>query len=577
MQKLALKDFEFQISSHTWNVAQDLAHAGKVRNLLEVERNFWVAKVQDEDETYEAEVMITPTRIKAYACGCWSEPRKFMCPHIAATLLKVRQYLQHKAEERARQAEANAPRNELTRLTMRDVLADVPAEALRDFVRAYARRDRDFALAIKTWFAGALVVGGENPFLLVFDAVLPKNAHSTALREPDYRRLRRTINDLDDQLESARTEGNLRTVFQIASATLRKVSPLVEPSEEPRRGTLLRDVQAAVGHLRYIFEAREAATELRDAAWQSIFEGVTQRIYSLELHRDVLRTLGDTTHDALRMKAVTDLFFAQATDAMPPVVLHLYLAALAHRQMPEGVVRVLRDRFGAGLAANQIGAMQDVRHAVIELYYLQHDAAATQAAIFLLENTQPTAALRREMEELLLQMAERNRDHATLRRVLRQRYLSTGQTDALRQLKKIDEAAWPAELEILLDSLRKSEKTEQVAALLASEGQTEVLAAYLEQQSDLSLLQRYDYQLEPDFLRREYVRLLSAYLAEHMGKPAAEYVRHALIGLVKLGHKPLVTNIIRDLTQAYPERESLPDELNELLRPTLPKVGFGVK
>ncbi|MCB0577433.1 MAG: hypothetical protein KDC61_22930, partial [Saprospiraceae bacterium] len=100
MQKLWLKNFEHHISGTTWSTADDLVQAGSVKALREVEKHFWVALVEDEEGgPYEVEVMITPHKIKAFTCECWSAGRRLMCAHIAAALLKLRQFLEQKTEE----------------------------------------------------------------------------------------------------------------------------------------------------------------------------------------------------------------------------------------------------------------------------------------------------------------------------------------------------------------------------------------------------------------------------------------------------------------------------------------------
>jgi hypothetical protein len=102
VQKLWLKNFEFQISPNTWNAAQDLVLAGGIRSLQEVEKHFWVATVVDGTLQYEVETIITPNKIKAFTCECWAEGRRLMCPHIAAALFKVRQFLEINRTKRAR-------------------------------------------------------------------------------------------------------------------------------------------------------------------------------------------------------------------------------------------------------------------------------------------------------------------------------------------------------------------------------------------------------------------------------------------------------------------------------------------
>jgi hypothetical protein len=563
MQKLALKNFEFSINANTWSAAQDLAHQGCVSGLQEVERNFWVAKVRDDEFVYEAEVMITPSKIKAYACGCWTEQRRLMCSHIAATLLKLRQYLQHKAEEKVRQVEATAPEDK-TRIAIGDILDEVPAEAMREFIRMYARRDRDFNLALKTWFAGSLTIGGENPYLLVLDSVLPKNALTAPLREPDYRRLRRTVGDLEDQLATAQVEGNVRSVFLLSGAIFQRISPLVGIAEEPRKGALLRDADAALQHLMRLSQQTDIAAELRDAAWKTIFDSAQNEIIPTDMHRDIIRFLAQSTHDRERFEYISAAWFEQPTENPSTLLFHAWLAALAVRGMNEGVVKMLSSRFEG--IAKQPEQVQLARRAILELYYLQYDAAAMASIKWLLEEGELTVAYRRELEELQLQLAERSGDRKIILPLLRQRFVLNGQTGWFDRLKTMAGAEWPAELQKLLDELRSAKKEQQIAVVLAAEGDTKALASWLATTDDLALMQRYEHLLENDFLEQQYVRLLVEYLQDHMGQPALAHLREVLGRLIGKGRKVLVINILNRLNTHYPDREGLSELGQDLFK-----------
>jgi hypothetical protein len=70
--------------------------------------------------------------------------------------------------------------------------------------------------------------------------------------------------------------------------------------------------------------------------------------------------------------------------------------------------------------------------------------------------------------------------------------------------------------------------------------------------------------LREDFLYDRYKAVLTAYLQDHFGKPAALYARHTLDALLKNGKHALASRIVRDLTDSFPDRPSLPEELAEL-------------
>lgn len=570
MQKLWLKDFEHNISASTWAAADELVLAGKVKALREVEKHFWVASVEDGDNTFEVETIITPHKIKAFTCECWAEGRRLMCPHIGAALLKIRQFLDQKAEERKARAEARAV-TEINRLTVGHVLDSATHEALGEFVQEYARRDRDFALALKTWFAGS-VSGAENPFALVLDSVIPKNVQDKSFREPDFRRLRQTVEDLNKQLDTAFVENNFPTGFQLAATILQKISPLPGKLEGQKRLQLLQQCQSAFFQMSKLQE-EQVSPELREAAWDTIFELVAEELFPPEMTTPVLLFLNRQAKDEAKFRRISALF-DKSPDSAPPFVLHLFLGALAERNMPEAVIRVLEE-YAAQPAL--------VKEAVVVLTQTRHQEAAFRAGDYFLERIKFTLGQRRELEETLLAIAKSGDDPARQINFLWRRFLQSSNFDFFHEMKTIAGADWSAEFKRRLTELRKRGDNNMTAVVLAAEGQKEALAQLLEQQDDLRQFQRYENLFLPEdkqFVQNRYVELLSTYLGEHFGRPASEYIRENLAGLLQKGETELAINIIRALAARFSDRPSLPEELAELFpkskRKLVLKAEFGI-
>jgi hypothetical protein len=567
MQKLWLKDFEHNISATTWAAADDLVQAGSVKSLREVERHFWVASVEDSEAAYEVEIIITPHKIKAFTCECWAEGRRLMCAHVAAALLKIRQFLEQKEEARKAKVEARAA-TELSRITVVNVLDKASPEALAAFVQEYARRDRDFALALKTWFAGS-VSNAENPFALVLDSVIPKNPQDKTFREPDFRRLRTTLEDLNKQLATAFEERNYPTVFQLAATILQKINPLLSKLEGQRRLQMLQQSQAAFFHLSKL-EDENVSPELRESAWNAVLELAEQGLFPPEMTVPVLLFLNRDAANENKFRRVSTLF-DQASTPAPPFILHLFINALAQRNRPEAVVRVLED-----CAENP--AL--IREAIVVLAQAHQSEAAFRAGEHFLEKIKFTLGQRRELEETLLAIAKNSGDPARQINLLWRRFVQSGNFDFFSEIKNIAGKDWPAELKRRLAELRKIGDSRTTAVVLAAEGQKAELAELLEKQEDLKQFQQYENLFLPEdrqFVRSRYVQLLSGYLAEHFGRPANEFVRNALGGLMQKGEQELVLDIIRALVGRFTDRPSLPEELAEMFPKSKRKLVWGVK
>jgi hypothetical protein len=554
MQKRWLKDFEFNINPATWNAAQDLLQAGHVKNLREVERHFWVALVEDGERSYETEIMITPHKIKAFTCECFTEGRRLMCPHVAASLFKVRQFLEQRTEERNRRAAAReAP--EMSRLTVSNVLENSTFETLLEFVREYARRDRDFSLALKTWFAGSITDAG-NPYALVLESVIPKSLQTKQFREPDFRRLRHTLDDLGIQYQQAVGLQNFRTGFLIASAILQKTLPVLHKNEENKRELFLHFCQQALQQLTAL-QAEPLSPELRELIRETIFDLGIQNLYPPEMLRESIKALSDAASDEAQFVRIREAY-DQASHLAPTFILQMFLTALAKRKLPEAAVRVLADYTALPAV---------VRDAILQLYYLHYWDAATACIEAFIAQKIFTNAHRRELEDLLFMIAEKTGDTSRQTRILRERFLSTGQFDYFTRLKTVAADQWEAEKALLVGELQQKNDLRNLAAVLAAEGEKTALAALLSAATELSFVQRYeDLFLADDknFVRDRYIELLSEYLREHFGRQASAQVRLYLSSLMQKGEATLVGEIIRQITARYEERHTLPEELAEM-------------
>jgi hypothetical protein len=500
-------------------------------------------------------MMITPQKIKAFTCECFTEGRRLMCAHVAASLVKVRQFLEQRAEER-KAPPVTSPISESHRLTVQTALENATPEALQDFVRAYARRDRDFALALKTWFAGT-ITSSENPYALILASVFPKNTLTKSLREPDFRRMRKTLEDLEVQLIAAEGLQNHRVSFQLASAILEQLLPLLSRLEENRREQLLPFAQTALVQMIGL-DTASISPELRSMLWDAVFAMGAKGLLPPELLRESIRFLSASAGNLTQFERIQQLFdeIPFPAKAFP---LQLFLAALSHKKSPAASVRVLED---------YLEHPKLIRDAILQLYYLQHWETVTVLIEHFLVKRIFSVGQGRELEDILYFIAEKTGDRVRLNRILRERFVQTGQFEFYHKLKISTAEQWPHELELLLNALYQKNDAKNIAAVLAEEGDLVSLAALLEMQDDWAALQRYEDLFLPEdrfFVRTRYLQLLVVYLQDHFGRQASDFVRDRLASLVTKGQYDLVKEIITDLCLQFEERPTLSEELLELL------------
>jgi hypothetical protein len=479
-----------------------------------------------------------------------------MCVHIAAGLYKIRQFLDQKTEERKARAE-DKQAGRVGRLSVQNVLETASEADLAAFVRSYARNDREFALALKTWFASQ-IEGAENPFQLVFETALPRHAGIRALKDAELRRLRKTLNNLGTQTTAALEESNGLTVFQITTAILQNTLPVLSKLEGSKRSQLVEYCRTACKQLLDL-SPDILSPELRENRRDILFKLLTGSNFPGELE-DLLvpfisaAATNDTYFERIRQ------FFDRTAFPAPQFVLNLFLAALASRQLPKAVVRVVQDY------TQRPG---QVKKALLFLDQLHYPDAVSLAGEYFLEKGYFSTGQAREVESLIIQAAENAGNRTRYKALLRRLFQRNGSEEIYLRLKSLSGPNWPKERAALLGKFHAAGELNRLAPLLAADGDLETLTTVLNQQGSLAAVQQYETVLLPEqtaFVRNYYIRVLSEYLNEHFGRQAAEKVRTELAGLLRLNQSELVKEIILTLVARFPDRQSLPEELAELFQ-----------
>ncbi len=548
MQKLWLKDFEHHIAASTRQAAEALLQSRAVKRLHEVERHFWVATVLEQERPLEAEVIITPNKIKAFACECWEESRRSMCPHIAAALFKIRKYLAKKAQERREEAKA-ATQAQAKRLNLDDLLSDTSPGELVAFVRSYAEQDTTFALALKAHFIGKIAEGSTEHFSALLKTALPEQIKGRALRPAEVRRARLVLDRLVEQAVTTHAAAS----FRLSAAILQYLAERTALAEAPQREWLSGYCRQA---LRLLIHNDRLSPEQREQARHLLLALFTHGPYPAELATDTLHFLAVAARDDAFYGHIYRQF-EKADYPVPTPILLLLGAALAERRQYALLQRILQAHF----------AQADVIIEVLQmLARLPYAAALLPIGIALLEEETPSSRRQLDIENLLIETAEKAGQTEALAQLLRRRFCRQGDISTLTRLKQAGGANWPQERERLMADLRTQQAWDKLALLLAQEGEPEALADLLQECAALPLVQQYEHLFLPqqaEFICNMYLSALGHHLNTHFGRQAAEYARDHLAALVRKGHAPLASQIAQSLVERFPERLYLPEKLAE--------------
>jgi hypothetical protein len=281
-----------------------------------------------------------------------------------------------------------------------------------------------------------------------------------------------------------------------------------------------------------------------------------------------LTFLSKTAHENQRFEAIRDLFDRTAPPA-PPFVLHLYLAAMEVRQMPEAATRILAD---------YEDKPEIIYAALLQLYYLNLWKSTILAGEFFIEKKVFDAKQQRELEDILLHVAEKSNDKKRQIIYLKNRFAQSGSLDVLERLKTLFDTDWSKQLLKLLDLLREKGDNDKIAAIWAAGQNWPELSTHLNEVNQMTLFQRHEVRLlawDKSVVRDFYLRQLGHFLSLHFGTPSTAQVRNTLQSLLQKGEMELVGEIIRKLSVQFPDRTGLANELSEIFPRHLRKKAMG--
>jgi hypothetical protein len=554
MAKLSLSDFEKYQSAALVEQASDWVHSGRVSGLQEVERHFWVAKVQEEEVQYETEVILTPSKISAYACECWTSPRKRMCVHIIASLLLIRRFLQQKTIENWKKSEEKKQEPPaLAKIQLNTVLDRVDPALLKEFIRDYARKNPDFGIALKTRFAD-VVDELPNPFLGVLSALLPKQ--KVPLKPAQHRVLVRTVNFLSVRMEEAKNENDFSTSYKIASAFLTTLIPWISVLEEPVRGQLVQCCKNAFSLFDFVRTQPTFAPALKETIWKELFALLKEHPLPKELRRFILVPFSSWIKVEPKRKKELPVWAADDL-SFPATLALLHLLVAAQQGDFSGIERLahrLVSTVSEGLSAQE---------AVLELYhagFLEASDRLAEALIHLRLSAGQTAEFRR----IRMSIAEKTGNVAAQIVLLEPDFTASGSPELLQQIKELAGETWGGVLERLLMAAQADKNNARVCQLLDYSAQGERLYEWHQQYPDLERLLAYSKSLSDAQLAPLALPPLVEHLNSYFGRPGAVFVRDALAIWLQQGRRNMVRQLIQQLIHAFPDRTGLKETLEEL-------------
>ncbi len=556
----SLQKIEANLEEDVLLHAERLLDAGAVMDLQEVERHFWIAKVEDE-ERYEVEVKISPTKVTAATCECETFRKFGQCGHIAAILLTIRQR-QVRGDKPAKSGKKNKPASR--RLTTGTVLEQVDPDDLIAFVKQYAKSNRNFALALKARFAPSVSdIDSREKYLQLLDSTI------NAARRPDRtfshrggQKIYKVLLELQHQIDEAIAQGFLAEAVTMAQTIIEKMTPLLRKMEGAE-GEIRQQIREAFHAFRKVLNASPPPT-LRDSIWNYCLQECRKLLYrNNKIDQHFFHLLMQMTEDAEQKEALLELIDDQITRYFfekreLAQLLLIKLSVLEKLDRAEEVQSFINQHI-----TNDEVLTFAVRQAM-QNDNLHRAKMLAQSGLASASSSVTTVA----MENTLLEIARREADEEAIVHYAERRLEATFELEFYRIVRQAWSGDWQTYRRHLIEKLQvlpfSTKKLHLIASIYFEDEQYAELLNYLRETKSLDLAREFGYRLlahAPEDVYLFYNELFTYYLSHHVGRKPSEKIRAILLQLHDARAEELAEKLVHNLRAKFPERHSLMEEL----------------
>lgn len=562
--------------------SESLINAQKLISVTEVEKNLFLARFTGGGDLIETEVQLVGSKVKTLTCECNNFHEKSICPHVGAMLLTLLEQRKTKNEAKkiAAKPTTTSSSDTATKLTIPNILKRIEPSLLIEFIADYARADKQFALALKTRFAGDLSSGTiESHYKTLIDNTL-KNAKNPKGRvtPKGWQQVFTLVDELRQKAEAFFKSGELSAAFELIKLTLPLVHRLIRPSDAPkvkleRRQVLLTEILRGFSELKI-------SPELSQEIWDFLLLEYAQNVrheFSIRLFGWLLKNADSTTRVENLLQTIDNQI----------IVCRQFLEA--KDRLLTQKVQVLQKSGRTEEASALILSVSS--NPEVLLYAVENAMAsgdfdlAKSLSLNGLQIFRNNEVATQHLDECLLNIAESQSDTEGALFFAEKRLLSTWAFTFYQRLKKLGITS--KKLQQTIEKIEKQpyriEKRDLLAAIYIEEKQLVKLTDMILTMQSLDLLRRYGvdlYQFDREHKGENAVALhkkvIYEYLFTHLGRPPAQRIRQVLESLIAQNGRALAERLKLEIKKDFPERYSLNEEL-ELMMDELDRQALLVK
>lgn len=567
--EIQLDRFEEQIDEVILQRGLNYFRKGYVTNVEEIGHGDYEATVEGTD-TYTVHLHVERGVVTEYDCDCPYDQGP-VCKHIAAVLFYLQQdmlYLEEDFPTKKTTKKAKKP-SEMEQVDK--ILHLLPHEELKAFVRDYCKKDKQVRGQFLFSYMD-LCVGQKELYSLQIQALIKSYSDRYGFIEyRDAANLGRSVCSLLDEAADWPQRGKTAQAIYLVEATIEKMADVINNTDDSS-GEIGSCISTATQMLADLAESG-LASPLREELFQwAIKQSQSKTLQGWDWHFEVIRIAIDLIQSPQEKEQLLRILGEiQSYDENSwnyQQILNLRLQIIRKTENEEAAIRFME----ANLSNSTFRKLL-IEKALSEKNYPQVEKLANEG---IKQDEKSKPGLAADWKNYLLTMYLQTGDKEQIIRLARYfllQYYSRHQPrqyyyDLLKSL--IPEEQWAAYVDGIIAEICQESKYgafQPVAEIYIWEKQWDKLLAWIRQYPDFYRIEQTEPYLEemyPQELAALYRDTILKYLESNTGREhyqkCCQYIRR----IIKLGARPMATELITQLQTQYRNRRALLEELSKV-------------
>lgn len=567
--EIQLDRFEEQIDEVILQRGLNYFRKGYVTNVEEIGPGDYEATVEGTD-TYTVHLHVERGVVTEYDCDCPYDQGP-VCKHIAAVLFYLQQdmlYLEEDFPTKKTTKKAKKP-SEMEQVDK--ILHLLPHEELKAFVRDYCKKDKQVRGQFLFSYMD-LCVGQKELYSLQIQALIKSYSDRYGFIEyRDAANLGRSVCGLLDEAADWPQRGKTAQAIYLAEATIEKMADVINNTDDSS-GEIGGCISTATQMLADLAESG-LASPLREELYQwAIKQSKSKTLQGWDWHFEVIRIAIDLIQSPQEKEQLLCILGEMQSydedDWNYQQNLNLRLQIIRKTENEEAAIRFMEANL-----SNPTFRKFLIEKALSEKNYPQVEKLANEG---IKQDGKSKPGLAADWKNYLLTMYLQTGDKEQIIRLARyfllQHYLRYQPRQFYYDLLKsyIPQEQWVAYMDGIIAEICGNNiygAFQAIAEIYIWEKQWDKLLAWLRQYPDFYHIEQtepYLKEMYPQELAALYQDTILKYLERNVGREHYQKCCQYLRRMIKLGARPMATELITQLQTQYRNRRALLEELSKV-------------